>query len=77
MGNPLLDISATVDADFLAKYKLEANNAILAEEAHQPIYAEVCEKYVFASFLSYKRRRVVLANSSLTRVKIKFIPTFS
>lgn len=45
MGNPLLDISATVDADFLAKYKLEANNAILAEEAHQPIYAEVCEKF--------------------------------
>jgi len=45
MGNPLLDISATVDADFLAKYGLEANNAILAEDKHQPIYAEVVEKF--------------------------------
>ena len=49
MGNPLLDISATVDAEFLAKYKLEANNAILAGEEHQPIYAEVVEKYVLAT----------------------------
>jgi len=45
MGNPLLDISATVDAEFLGKYKLEANNAILAGDEHQPIYAEVCEKF--------------------------------
>jgi len=34
MGNPLLDISATVDEAFLAKYELKANDAILAEDKH-------------------------------------------
>lgn len=38
MGNPLLDISAVVDSDFLAKYGLKANDAILAEEKHKPMY---------------------------------------
>lgn len=41
MGNPLLDISATVSEDVLAKYGLEANNAILAEDKHMPVYAEL------------------------------------
>ncbi|XP_078359434.1 adenosine kinase-like isoform X2 [Oculina patagonica] len=45
MGNPLLDISATVDKDFLDKYELDANNAILAEDKHQPIYQEMIEKF--------------------------------
>jgi len=31
IGNPLLDISAEVTPEFLAKYKLKANDAILAE----------------------------------------------
>jgi len=44
-GNPLLDISATVDAEFLAKYDVKANDAILAEDKHQPLYAELVEKY--------------------------------
>ena len=30
MGNPLLDISATVPMDFLAKYDLQLNNGIIA-----------------------------------------------
>lgn len=41
MGNPLLDISAAVNEDVLAKYGLEANNAILAEDKHMPLYAEL------------------------------------
>jgi adenosine kinase len=41
MGNPLLDISAHVDEKFLAKYDLKAENAILAEEKHVPIYGEL------------------------------------
>merc|ERR1711973_234640 len=45
MGNPLLDISAMVDEEFLQKYGLEANNAILAEEKHKPIYQELVDKY--------------------------------
>lgn len=45
MGNPLLDISATVDKDFLDKYGLDANNAILAEEKHKPIYKEMIDKF--------------------------------
>lgn len=45
MGNPLLDISATVDSDFLNKYDLISNNAILAQEKHKPMYDELIEHY--------------------------------
>lgn len=41
MGNPLLDISATVPDDVLSKYGLEPNNAILAEDKHSPLYSEL------------------------------------
>ncbi|CAL1686881.1 unnamed protein product [Lasius platythorax] len=45
MGNPLLDISATVDHEFLKKYDLKPNNAILAEEKHKPLYEELIDLY--------------------------------
>lgn len=45
MGNPLLDISATVDREFLQKYDLKANNAILAEDKHKPLYEELIGLY--------------------------------
>jgi len=45
MGNPLLDISATVDYDFLKKYDLKPNNAILAEEKHKLLYEELINLY--------------------------------
>ncbi|EDO43711.1 predicted protein [Nematostella vectensis] len=45
MGNPLLDISATVDKDFLDKYGLDENNAILAEDKHKPMYQEMIDKF--------------------------------
>lgn len=45
MGNPLLDISSVVDADFLNKYDIKLNNAILAEEKHLPLYDEMASKY--------------------------------
>ncbi|XP_012260996.1 adenosine kinase 2 isoform X2 [Athalia rosae] len=45
MGNPLLDISATVDEDFLKKYDLKANDAILADEKHKTLYDELIEQY--------------------------------
>jgi len=41
LGNPLLDISVSTDEKFLKKYELEANNAILAEEKHMPMYSEM------------------------------------
>mmetsp|Transcript_15032 Transcript_15032/g.31187 ORF Transcript_15032/g.31187 Transcript_15032/m.31187 type:complete len:344 (+) Transcript_15032:92-1123(+) len=41
IGNPLLDISAEVSTDVLDKYKIKANDAILAEESHLPIYEEL------------------------------------
>jgi len=41
MGNPLLDISDKVTEDTLKKYGLEANNAVLAEEKHLPLYKEL------------------------------------
>jgi len=45
LGNPLLDISSNVDKEFLDKYELNDNNAILAEDKHIPLYAELCERY--------------------------------
>lgn len=45
MGNPLLDISALVTADFLEKNELGADNAILAEEKHMHIFTELQEEY--------------------------------
>uniref|UniRef100_A0A131XX10 Adenosine kinase n=1 Tax=Ixodes ricinus TaxID=34613 RepID=A0A131XX10_IXORI len=45
MGNPLLDISATVENDFLTKYSLKPNDAILADEKHAALYTELVEKY--------------------------------
>lgn len=45
LGNPLLDISAVADHDFLAKYGMKPNDAILAEEKHLPMYTEMVEKY--------------------------------
>lgn len=36
-GNPLLDISATVDIAFLEKYGLKPDDAILAEDKHTPM----------------------------------------
>ncbi|KAF2295687.1 hypothetical protein GH714_033590 [Hevea brasiliensis] len=45
MGNPLLDISAVVDEDFLSKYEIKLNNAILAEDKHLPMYMD----YVFGN----------------------------
>ncbi|KVI09711.1 Adenosine kinase [Cynara cardunculus var. scolymus] len=44
MGNPLLDISAVVDEDFLKKYDVKPNNAILAEDKHLPMYDELAAK---------------------------------
>lgn len=41
LGNPLLDLQVDVDAAYLAKYDLKADDAILAEEKHLPIYNEV------------------------------------
>jgi adenosine kinase len=44
MGNPLLDISAVVDHEFLDKYGVTLNNAILAEAKHVPMYKELAAK---------------------------------
>jgi adenosine kinase len=45
MGNPLLDISATVPDSFLAKYALTSNTQILAEPSHLPIFAEIVKEF--------------------------------
>ncbi|XP_072051280.1 uncharacterized protein [Amphiura filiformis] len=45
IGNPLLDISATVDEAFLKKYELDANNQILAEDKHKPMFQELVDNY--------------------------------
>ena len=45
MGNPLLDISAEVPPDYLPKYDLKPNDAILAEPKHFPIYRDLVDNY--------------------------------
>ena len=45
MCNPLLDISAEVPLEFLEKYGVSLNNAILAEDKHKPLYDELVEKF--------------------------------
>lgn len=44
MGNPLLDISDNVDKAMLEKYGLEVGGIILAEEKHQPLFAEMSKR---------------------------------
>eukprot|EP00929_Paragymnodinium_shiwhaense_P013240 TRINITY_DN121107_c0_g1_i1.p1 TRINITY_DN121107_c0_g1~~TRINITY_DN121107_c0_g1_i1.p1 ORF type:complete len:476 (+),score=178.16 TRINITY_DN121107_c0_g1_i1:85-1512(+) len=44
MGNPLLDISNEVDKEFLDKYKLKEEDAVLAEEAQLPVFKDLLEK---------------------------------
>ncbi|KAL2915784.1 adenosine kinase [Polyrhizophydium stewartii] len=43
--NPLLDISAVVKPELLAKYGLKGNDAILAEDKHKPLYGELTRDY--------------------------------
>ncbi|KAJ3244328.1 adenosine kinase [Chytriomyces hyalinus] len=43
--NPLLDISAVVKPELLTKYKLKSNDAILADDSHKPLYAELVADY--------------------------------
>uniref|UniRef100_A0A8C9CNP4 Adenosine kinase n=1 Tax=Phocoena sinus TaxID=42100 RepID=A0A8C9CNP4_PHOSS len=45
MGNPLLDITAVVDKDFLDKYSLKLNDQILAEEKHKELFDELVKKF--------------------------------
>ncbi|XP_075872348.1 adenosine kinase b isoform X1 [Nelusetta ayraudi] len=44
MGNPLLDISAVVDKDFLDKFGLKPNDQILAEDKHKPLFEEIVKR---------------------------------
>jgi adenosine kinase len=43
--NPLLDISAEVSKDFLEKYGIQLDSAILAEEKHEPLFKEIIDNY--------------------------------
>jgi adenosine kinase len=45
LGNPLLDISCCVDKQFLDRYGLSANDAILADERHVNLCKDMVQKY--------------------------------
>ncbi|KAI0202260.1 adenosine kinase [Astrocystis sublimbata] len=45
LENPLLDIQAFANEDILNKYGLKANDAILAEEKHLPLYEELLNNF--------------------------------
>lgn len=53
IGNPLLDISATVDEDLLNKYDMKPDDAIMAEEKHKPLYRELVDRYVIISIFVF------------------------
>ncbi|KAI8355545.1 Ribokinase-like protein [Blakeslea trispora] len=48
MENPLLDIQCKPSQDLLEKYNLKANDAILADATHQPLYKEIVDNYEVA-----------------------------
>ncbi|CEP16347.1 hypothetical protein [Parasitella parasitica] len=45
MENPLLDIQCRPDDELMKRYNLKANDAILADASHEPLYEEIVEKY--------------------------------
>lgn len=45
IGNPLLDVSASVEKHLLEKYEMKPNNAILATDLHKPLCDELIYKY--------------------------------
>ncbi|OQV18048.1 Adenosine kinase 2 [Hypsibius exemplaris] len=45
LGNPLLDITAAVDAEFLKKYHMNANDAILGGEHQKTLSQDMIDKY--------------------------------
>jgi adenosine kinase len=45
LENPLLDIQAKGDQALLDKYGVRANDAILAEEKHKPLYEDLLNNY--------------------------------
>ncbi|KIO07050.1 hypothetical protein M404DRAFT_998485 [Pisolithus tinctorius Marx 270] len=45
IGNPLLDIQVRDGEALLEKYGLKANDAVLAEERHMPMYDELVQNY--------------------------------
>ncbi|TFY70392.1 hypothetical protein EVG20_g2622 [Dentipellis fragilis] len=45
IGHPLLDIQVTNGEELLQKYGLKANDAILAQEKHRPLYEEIVRDY--------------------------------
>ncbi|RWS30638.1 adenosine kinase-like protein [Leptotrombidium deliense] len=45
LGNPLLDISCVVNVEFLKKWGLEANNAILADDSHNGLVDDLVKNY--------------------------------
>ncbi|KAK6894754.1 Adenosine kinase [Candida tropicalis] len=44
LGNPLLDLQANVDQEYLKKYELKDNDAILADAKHMPIFEELIKR---------------------------------
>ncbi|KAG8456953.1 hypothetical protein KFE25_011311, partial [Diacronema lutheri] len=44
-GNPLLDISATVEQAVLDEWGVTLNNAIMAEDKHKSLYAKLAETH--------------------------------
>ena len=68
MGNPLLDISATVDAALLNKYSLKANDAILYEK--EDLYDELLAKHKVETVQKISCKLVMKLHIHLVEISI-------
>lgn len=75
MGNPLLDIQATVAAGYLDRYQLDSNNQILAEEKHVPMYKELVSWFP-VDYLPGGATLNTIRIAKVSLLKLLIIPTY-
>ncbi|VDI56153.1 adenosine kinase [Mytilus galloprovincialis] len=67
-GNPLLDISVNGTEEFLNKYDLKPDNAILAEDKHKSMYSDMAK--TFADHVEYIPGGATLNAIKLAQVRL-------
>lgn len=75
-GNPLLDISAEVGVEYLRKYDLKDNEAILAEEKHMPIYPDLIANHEVQYIAGGAGQNAIRVAQWMLNFKRKFATTY-
>ena len=76
LGNPLLDISAEVGAEYLKKYDLKDNDSILAEEKHMPIYPDLIKNHEVLYIAGGAGQNAIRVAQWMLNFKRKFAATY-